>query len=363
MPWYRKQPFTALKPRTSAEEVPHKVPDGLWHRCPSCLTITYMRDFIENLRVCLHCDFHEKLSSLQRLEMLLDEDSEFEECDGGMISVDPLGFVDSKPYAARLEATRKKSGLNDAVRCGLGKIGGQLTSLAIMDFGFVGGSMGAVVGEKITRAYERALEMKIPAITVCSSGGARMQESTFSLMQLAKTAAALAKLDNARLPHFVVLTNPSTAGVMASYGSLGDAIIAEPDALIGFAGPRVIEQTIKQTLPRGFQRSEFVMEHGFLDMVVHRRDMRHALIKLLHLLRGPDERPADPWTRPEPEEEAEEGSADLLTQSPAPAQPKAAGKPAGKKKAGKKKTGGKKKAAAGKKSGKNKAAKRKPAKG
>jgi acetyl-CoA carboxylase beta subunit len=228
-----------------------------------------------------------------------------------------------------------------------------------MDFGFVGGSMGAVVGEKITRAYERALEMKIPAITICSSGGARMQESTYSLMQLAKTSAALAKLDSARLPHFVVLTNPSTAGVMASYGSLGDAIIAEPDALIGFAGPRVIEQTIKQSLPRGFQRSEFVMDHGFLDMVVHRRDMRETLIKLLHLLRGPNERPAEDWVRPEPEEESEETAGDLIADSPAPEAPKAPAKAAGKKKAGKKKAS---KKTAAKKSGKKKAAKRKSTK-
>lgn len=285
MPWYKKPQFTALKPRPAAQQ-PHKVPDGLWHRCPACLAILYMRDFVANLRVCTQCGFHEKLSSKERIEMLVDEGS-FQETDATVRALDPLGFSDSQPYTRRLESTRKKTGLMDAVRTGMATIGGQRVSLAVMDFAFIGGSMGSVVGEKVTRAIERAIGERTPMLTVVTSGGARMQESTYSLMQMAKTSAALARLDDARLPHIVILTNPSTAGVMASYGSLGDVIIGEPDALIGFAGPRVIEQTIKQTLPRGFQRSEFVKEHGFLDMVCPRSELRDTVERLLSLLSGP----------------------------------------------------------------------------
>ncbi|MBN1477314.1 acetyl-CoA carboxylase carboxyltransferase subunit beta [Candidatus Sumerlaeota bacterium] len=285
MPWYRKPQFSSLRPR-EPQESPQRVPDGLWHRCPACLSIIYARDFTDNLKVCPSCGFHEKLSSEERLAMLVD-DGTFDECDANVSSIDALGFVDSKPYPERLAAMKKRSGLVDAVRCGTSEIGGQRVSLAVMDFAFVGGSMGSVVGEKVTRAIERAIELRIPMLTVVTSGGARMQESTYSLMQMAKTSAALARLDDARLPHIVILTNPSTAGVMASYGSLGDVIIAEPDALIGFAGPRVIEQTIRQKLPRGFQRSEFVKEHGFVDIVCERAHLRDTVITLLGLLRGP----------------------------------------------------------------------------
>jgi acetyl-CoA carboxylase carboxyl transferase subunit beta len=292
MPWYKKPQFTALKARPAAQQGAPKVPEGLWHRCPACLTIIYARDFENNLRVCTSCGFHEKLSSQERVEMLVDEGS-FEELDADIRAKDPLGFVDSKPYGERLKATQRKTGLMDAVRTGLATIGGQRVSLSVMDFGFIGGSMGSVVGEKVTRAIERGIRLKIPVITVVTSGGARMQESTYSLMQMAKTAAALARLDDARLPHIVILANPSTAGVMASYGSLGDVIIAEPDALIGFAGPRVIEQTIKQILPRGFQRSEFVRDHGFLDIVCHRTELRETVAKLLGLLRGPEQQDLD----------------------------------------------------------------------
>lgn len=286
MPWYKTPQFTTLKPRRQQRQPAPKVPDGLWHRCPACLSILYTRDIEQNLRVCPSCGFHEKLSSQERIEMLVDEGS-FRELDADVRPVDSLGFVDSQPYTKRIAATQKKTGLSDAVRCGFAAIGGQRVLLAAMDFGFVGGSMGSVVGEKVTRAIERAIEHRVPIITVVSSGGARMQESTYSLMQMAKTSAALARLAEAQLPHFTILTNPSTAGVMASYGSLGDVIIAEPDALIGFAGPRVIEQTIKQILPRGFQRSEFVREHGFVDIICHRSELRETLARLLGLLRGP----------------------------------------------------------------------------
>lgn len=288
MPWYKKPQYTALKARRGAQPAPHRVPDGLWHRCPACLSIIYARDFETNLKVCPSCGFHEKLSSQERIEMLVDEGS-WQELDATLRAKDPLGFVDTQPYVKRLAAAQKKTGLMDAVRTGLATIGGQRVSLAVMDFAFIGGSMGSVVGEKVTRAIERGIALKIPVITVVTSGGARMQESTYSLMQMAKTASALARLDDARLPHFVVLTNPSTAGVMASYGSLGDVILAEPDALIGFAGPRVIEQTIKQVLPRGFQRSEFVRDHGFVDIVCHRSELRETLAILLGLMRGPEQ--------------------------------------------------------------------------
>jgi acetyl-CoA carboxylase carboxyl transferase subunit beta len=304
MPWYRKPQFSSLRPREQ-QETPQRVPDGLWHRCPACLSIIYARDFTDNLKVCPSCGFHEKLSSEERLAMLVD-DNTFEECDADVSSVDALGFVDSKPYPDRLAAMRKRSGLVDAVRCGTAEIGGQRISLAIMDFAFVGGSMGSVVGEKVTRAIERAIELRIPMLTVVTSGGARMQESTYSLMQMAKTSAALARLDDARLPNFVILTNPSTAGVMASYGSLGDVILAEPDALIGFAGPRVIEQTIRQKLPRGFQRSEFVKEHGFVDIVCERAHLRDTVVNLLGLLRGPNQTGACTEPAAEPTEDEEE---------------------------------------------------------
>jgi acetyl-CoA carboxylase carboxyl transferase subunit beta len=266
--------------------------------------------------------------------MLVDEGT-FDELDSSLRAIDVLGFVDSKPYDKRLEATQRKTGLSDAVRSGLAEISGQRVSLAVMDFGFIGGSMGSVVGEKVTRAIERAIAERIPMITVVTSGGARMQESTLSLMQMAKTSAALARLDDARLPHIVLLTNPSTAGVMASYGSLGDVTIAEPDALIGFAGPRVIEQTIKQVLPRGFQRSDFVRDHGFIDIVCHRSELRDTIVKLLALLRGPNQ--FGEVVIPEVEEEAATPSSAATIDE--------RGAPTAEEKPKKKAAGGKKKAA------------------
>lgn len=246
--------------------------EGLWAKCESCGTIVFRKDLEANLYVCPKCQFHFKMSAKHRLEMLLD--SRWTEHDAGMTSTDPLKFVDTKPYAARLKEARKKLGMNDAVLTAEGKLNGRGIVCCAMEFGFIGGSMGAVVGEKVTRAIEMCTERRLPLVIVSCSGGARMMEGTVSLLQLAKVSAALGRLDEARLPYISVLTDPTTGGVTASYAMLGDLNIAEPGALIGFAGPRVIEQTIRQKLPEGFQRSEFLLQHGFLDAVVHRKDLK-----------------------------------------------------------------------------------------
>jgi acetyl-CoA carboxylase carboxyl transferase subunit beta len=256
--------------------------EGLWVKCESCRTIVFRKDLEANLFVCPKCQFHFKMNAKQRLEMLLD--SRWTEHDAGMTSTDPLKFVDTKPYAARLKETRKKLGMNDAVICVEGKLNGRAIVCCAMEFGFIGGSMGAVVGEKVTRGIELAIESRQPLVVVSCSGGARMMEGTISLMQLAKVSAALAKLDDTKLPYISLLTDPTTGGVTASFAMLGDINIAEPGALIGFAGPRVIEQTIRQKLPEGFQRSEFLLEHGFLDAVVHRKDLKAFIANSFDLL-------------------------------------------------------------------------------
>jgi acetyl-CoA carboxylase carboxyl transferase subunit beta len=256
--------------------------EGLWMKCESCRTIVFRKDLEANLFVCPKCQFHFKMSAKQRLEMLLD--SRWTEYDAGMTSTDPLKFVDTKPYAARLKEARKKLGMNDAVISVEGKLNGRAIVCCAMEFGFIGGSMGAVVGEKVTRAIELAIDTRQPLVVVSCSGGARMMEGTISLMQLAKVSAALAKLDEAKLPYISLLTDPTTGGVTASFAMLGDINIAEPGALIGFAGPRVIEQTIRQKLPEGFQRSEFLLEHGFLDAVVHRKDLKVFIANSFDLL-------------------------------------------------------------------------------
>ena len=256
--------------------------EGLWVKCESCRTIVFRKDLEANLFVCPKCQFHFKMNAKQRLEMLLD--SRWTEHDAGMTSTDPLKFVDTKPYAARLKETRKKLGMNDAVICVEGKLNGRAIVCCAMEFGFIGGSMGAVVGEKVTRGIELAIESRQPLVVVFCSGGARMMEGTISLMQLAKVSAALAKLDDTKLPYISLLTDPTTGGVTASFAMLGDINIAEPGALIGFAGPRVIEQTIRQKLPEGFQRSEFLLEHGFLDAVVHRKDLKAFIANSFDLL-------------------------------------------------------------------------------
>jgi len=241
----------------------------------------------KNLWVCHRCNFHFRIKSKDYIELLLDQ-GKLEEYDNNLISTDPLKFKDSKRYPDRIRDSRKKTGLNDAVIVGIGKIENKEVSFGVMDFGFIGGSMGSVVGEKVARAIERSLERKIPLVIVSCSGGARMQEGILSLMQMAKTSGILAKLYDANIPFISVLTNPTTAGVMASYASLGDVIIAEPKALLGFAGPRVIQQTIGQELPPGFQSSEFFLEHGFLDKIVERKDLKKTVSLLLEYLLPPN---------------------------------------------------------------------------
>ncbi len=256
---------------------------NLWTRCNNCQKILYKQDILENHYVCPACNFHFRLSAEDRLKMLFDE-GEYLRLDETIFPVDALGFEDSQKYSARLEEAQKKTGLADAVINARGKIGGIEAIVSAMEFSFLGGSMGSVVGEKITRAIERAQREKLPLIIISGSGGARMQEGALSLMQLMKTSAALAQLSEARLPYISVLTDPTTGGVTASYAMLGDLNIAEPGALIGFAGPRVIEQTIKEKLPKGFQRAEFLLQHGMLDDVVERKYLRSYLIKVLRLL-------------------------------------------------------------------------------
>jgi len=256
--------------------------EGLWVKCESCNAIVFRKDLEANLYVCPKCQFHFKMNAKQRLEMLLD--GRWTEHDAGMTSTDPLKFVDTKPYAQRLREAKKKLGMNDAIITAEGQLNGRPVVLCAMEFGFIGGSMGAVVGEKVTRGIELAIETRQPFIAVSCSGGARMMEGTISLMQLAKVSAALAKLDEEKLPYISLLTDPTTGGVTASFAMLGDLNIAEPGALIGFAGPRVIEQTIRQKLPEGFQRSEFLLEHGFLDAVVHRKELKSFISSSLDLL-------------------------------------------------------------------------------
>jgi acetyl-CoA carboxylase carboxyl transferase subunit beta len=254
--------------------------EGLWIKCDSCRAIIWKKDLQANWQVCTKCDHHFRLSSKRRLDLLLD-DGLWTEHDAELISSDPLVFSDTKPYAKRLKDARDKLGMNDAIVTAEGTLSGRPVICCSMEFGFIGGSMGAVVGEKVARAIERSIESKLPLIIVSCSGGARMMEGTVSLMQLAKVAAALAHLDDARIPFISILTDPTTGGVTASYAMLGDLNIAEPGALIGFAGPRVIEQTIRQKLPEGFQRAEFLLEHGFLDAVVPRKELKPYIARAL----------------------------------------------------------------------------------
>jgi acetyl-CoA carboxylase carboxyl transferase subunit beta len=256
-----------------------RVPEGLWVKCPSCAQIIYNKDLAASLSVCPKCGHHFRLSASERLRSLFD--GEWEEHDAGLTSTDPLKFTDTKSYRQRLAASMKSTGLRDAVISASGQVGGMDCIIAAMEYGFIGGSMGVVVGEKITRAIERALARRVPIIIVSCSGGARMMEGALSLMQMAKISAALARLDRAKLPYVSVLTDPTTGGVTASFAMLGDINIAEPKALIGFAGPRVIEQTIRQKLPEGFQRSEFLLEHGMLDVVMDRREMKDVIVRVL----------------------------------------------------------------------------------
>ena len=259
------------------------IPDGVWAKCPSCNEIIYSRELQAKLKVCPKCNYHFRLTWRERLGQLIEPDS-FQQIDAELISSDPLKFVDLKKYPDRIKKAQEDTGLQEAIITGIGKIGNHRVIIGIMDFSFLGGSMGSVVGEKITRALERAIEEKLPVVMVCASGGARMQEGILSLMQMAKTSAAVGKLHEEGIPYITVLTDPTTGGVSASFAYLGDIIIAEPNALIGFAGPRVIEKTIGQKLPEGFQRAEFLYKHGLIDLVVKRKDLKNTLIKILNLL-------------------------------------------------------------------------------
>src|SRR5687767_1804760 len=275
--WFRRE-HEALPP-TEQESL---VPEGLYVKCGACKESIYRKEVLNNLSVCPKCSFHFRISARERLELFCD--SAWEEFDAGLVSSDPLSFKDSKPYAARLLDGRAKTGARDALISAVGPVGGITTVLAVMEYAFIGGSMGVVVGEKVTRAVERAIQERLPLLVVSCSGGARMMEGTLSLMQMAKISAALSRLDAARLPFISLLTDPTTGGVTASFAMLGDLNVAEPGALIGFAGPRVIEQTIRQKLPEGFQRAEFLLKHGMLDMVVDRRELKPTLVRSLRAL-------------------------------------------------------------------------------
>ena len=282
MAWFKKTRTPIASPTT---EKPSRVPEGLWVKCPGCAHLIYNKDLEQNLHVCPKCSHHFRISAGDRLKALFDQ-GKYTEHFPDLLSNDPLEFTDTKPYRERLQKTIAATGLKDAVIVATGKLDGLPVVVAAMEYAFIGGSMGVVVGEKITRALEMALEHRQPAIVFSCSGGARMMEGALSLMQMAKVSAALARLDRARLPFISVLTDPTTGGVTASFAMLGDLNIAEPKALIGFAGPRVIEQTIRQKLPEGFQRSEFLVEHGMLDLVVDRRDMKATMARALRFMRA-----------------------------------------------------------------------------
>ncbi|MCB2155652.1 acetyl-CoA carboxylase, carboxyltransferase subunit beta [bacterium] len=298
MSWFRRPTpeFITISPARSRD----RIPKDLWHKCPdvSCGFIMRQKDWAENWKVCPRCGRHERLTADERLNLLIDPGT-FEETNANLTSGDPLGFEDSKKYTDRVQQARKKMGRNDAILTGRATIGEVPVSLGIMDFFFMGGSMGCVVGEKVARAMELALEENRVCITVASTGGARMQEGILSLMQMAKTSILCKRMQEKGIPYISILADPSTAGVMASYASLGDLIIAEPGAYVGFAGRRVIEQTIRQSLPKNFQTAEFVQEHGFVDMVIERKQMRRKMIQILRQIRHMEALPDD---------EAEEGS-------------------------------------------------------
>ena len=260
--------------------------EGLWVKCDQCRQIIWKKDLDQNLHVCPKCERHFRIDARTRLAYLLD-DGKYETTDGNIVSTDPLKFTDLKPYADRLQRSQRDTGLNDAVINARGTLNGKPVIVCAMEYAFIGGSMGAVVGEMITRAIEKATSEKVPLIVVSASGGARMMEGVVSLMQLAKISAALARMDDAKVPYISVMTDPTTGGVTASFAMLGDLNIAEPGALIGFAGPRVIEQTIRQKLPEGFQRSEFLLQHGMLDAVVHRREMKNYIARALEFMTVP----------------------------------------------------------------------------
>lgn len=279
MSWFQK----IKSPLARVGDKKVRIPEGLWIKCEGCKEIVYKKEVERRSNVCPKCNYHFRISARERIAQLMDQGT-FEEMDSGLAALDPLNFNDSMRYPDRIKAAMKKTGLKEAVICGQGELEGVPLELCVFEFDFLGGSMASVVGEKVTRAIERSLEKTRSLVIVHCSGGARMQEGMFSLMQMAKTSAALARLSKASVPYVSVLTNPTTGGVTASIAMLGDVIMAEPGALIGFAGPRVIEQTIRQSLPEGFQRTEFLLEHGMLDMVVERKNMKNTICQVLQML-------------------------------------------------------------------------------
>src|SRR6476620_6325169 len=281
MAWFRKE----KKPREAVEQKQVAIPEGLWVKCDDCKEIIYRKEVEQNFNVCTKCGYHFRLSARERFEMLFDAGA-YKEFATNIRSSDPLEFRDTKRYRDRLKVYEQRVGRGDAVLCAEGKLEAMSVVVCAMEYAFMGGSMGSVVGEKITLAAERAVEKKEPLIIVSTSGGARMQEGILSLMQMAKISAALSRLAAAGLPYISILTDPTTGGVTASYAMLGDLNIAEPRALIGFAGPRVLEQTIRQTLPEGFQRAEFLVEHGMVDLITHRSEMKPALGRFLRIFAG-----------------------------------------------------------------------------
>src|SRR4051812_48245622 len=281
MAWFKK---TRKPMATPAKEKPSRVPEGLWVKCPGCAQVIYNKDLAANLSVCPKCAHHFRINATERLRMLFD--GEWTEFDKDLVSTDPLGFTDTKPYKSRLKASIEGTGMKDAVIVATGAVDRIPTMIASMEYGFIGGSMGVVVGEKIARGIERAIAERMPVVIVCCSGGARMMEGALSLMQMAKICGALARLDRHNLPFVSVLPDPPPGGVTASFAMLGDLNIAEPKALIGFAGPRVIEQTIRQKLPEGFQRAEFLIEKGFLDLVIDRRELKAIVARSLRVMMG-----------------------------------------------------------------------------
>ena len=285
--WFKKD----KAPKEPREGRPSKVPEGLWVKCDSCRQILYNKELARNFKICPKCGYHFRLSAPERLRMLFDDET-YTELEGGLRSVDALKFKDTKRYRDRLKQYEESVGPSEAMVVGTGTMGGIPVIIAAMEFFFMGGSMGSVVGEKVARAAERALAERRPLIVVSTSGGARMQEGILSLMQMAKIAATLSRLADAGIPYVSVMTDPTTGGVTASFAMLGDLNVAEPNALIGFAGPRVIEQTIRQTLPEGFQRSEFLLEHGMLDYLVDRTEMKETLVRSLRLLWDGEDRKA-----------------------------------------------------------------------
>ena len=276
MDWFKKK----FNTNNSGNDKKIRIPDGLWLKCNNCQAIIYKKEVLRNSNVCPKCNYHFRIDAKERLKSLFDN-GEFTEFSSNIHSTDPLNFKDSQSYTDRIKKYQKKSNSIEAIINAYGEMDGIPVVIAAMEYNFMGGSMGSVVGEKVTRAIEKALDMKRPLIIICASGGARMQEGPLSLMQMAKISAVLAQLDEEKLPYIAVLTDPTTGGVTASYGMLGDLIIAEPKALIGFAGPRVIQQTIKQELPEGFQRAEFLLGRGMIDMVVERKRLKQVLIQCL----------------------------------------------------------------------------------